>query len=231
MQNVNINDSQTTRIKDLPIIKAPKSSNGKFEKTIIKSFSNFLKSLSKNSPSINSSASEEADSDIKELSDSDKILLSECHKMSFMMEIYLKFITDYEIEENRFLKYSEIDKKNYSNVLVGGQKTSIRNSSQRFFVNETFAGDVNQIKRSLIMPKKFDRVFHLLVDPDDFTVNIDLTPKSTIDKYLSNREIREVSSNDSSVKSYKRIPSRYGEISFDKYFVAIETYNENSVSS
>jgi hypothetical protein len=66
------------------------------------------------------------------------------------------------------------------------------------------------LKKSLISPRKFDRVFHLLVDPDDFIVDTTLTESFALTKYQ----------NDSSSGS------SLDEITFDKYYAAIETYSD-----
>jgi hypothetical protein len=82
------------------------------------------------------------------------------------------------------------------------------------------------LKSDLISPRKFDRVYHTIIDPDDFTVDLNLTSPDVFQKYLSKGDVVK-----SANGSYVRKKTDVNEITFDKYFVSIESYGESATAT
>lgn len=131
------------------------------------------------------------------------------HSTSFLMEEYLNYFAGTSFDEHKYFRYEPIKQmidtefskfvKEISDIEVEDFNSS---SIENFFVGETFLSNANRLMSSLIMPKKFDRVFHILFDPDDFIIDANYSEES----------------------KDKMNP---GMVSFDKYYIAIESYDES----
>jgi hypothetical protein len=92
-----------------------------------------------------------------------------------------------------------------------------------YFLNETFFSDPTLYKKKISYPKKFDRVFSVIIDPDDFYVDESVTPKETLDNL---KEIGVLAGGDDgtsrSSKPYKNKDSGPNDVSLDEYFVTVE---------
>lgn len=109
----------------------------------------------------------------------------------------------------------------------------------------TTLSDVASTTKKLLQPRQFDRVFNVIVDPDDFEVDVEMMLRSeqgsTILKSLiQRREIVEKerptslgpgSSDAASTQTYvcREKNKDEGDISFEKYIVTIETLDEAEV--
>jgi len=142
------------------------------------------------------------------LSDKEKAALINNHSISFLMEEYLRYISGTPFDENRYYKYEMLNQSPSSTGVLGS--SNVDPSVEKFFSEETFLIDLDQLKKSLITPRKFDRVFHIIFDPDDFQIDEMLTSSEAISKYNADKIKRATSD----------------EITFDKYYAAIETYDE-----
>ena len=99
------------------------------------------------------------------------------------------------------------------------------------------------ISKRLLQPKQFDRVFNIVVDPDDFEINVDATQKSPqgsalLRQMIERHEVvekKEQSSlgptSSSSTQTYvsKEKSKDEGDITFEKYIITIETLDEAEV--
>jgi len=90
----------------------------------------------------------------------------ENHIASFALEEYLKFVSGRAFDESIFYRTKNIEKFNVNSLLM----TPSTMGEAEYAKNGLFVGH-NKIIASLIQPKKFDRVFHLAIDPDDFEVD------------------------------------------------------------
>ena len=119
------------------------------------------------------------------------------HSISFLMEEYIRYISNTSFDEHRYHKYDNLSSKERNDMITN--HFSNNQSMQSFIAEESFLTDVKSLKKSLITPKKFDRVFHIIFDPDDFIVTNDdnnqppsATPdKITFDKYYATIETHE----------------------------------------
>jgi len=102
----------------------------------------------------------------------------------------------------------------------------------------TTSSDPVVLSRRLLMPKQFDRVFHLLVDPDDFEIDVTRTSATAYGQHalsalratgdvVNVRQSSAESALHSSVTSQEKLRLRprdhgAGDIAFEKYIVTIE---------
>lgn len=152
------------------------------------------------------------------------------HTDNFMLEEYLNFVTGQSFDENAFF--------NYVQTLTQFDETFINvdlpltEGATQYLKNTSFIGP-NAIKNSLICPKKFDRVFHIFFDPENFIVDQNKTklfqpddknPGVSVIEYYSNKkdivrlqsgEYRRQGANMTAQTDDKKSE-------FDSYFVELE---------
>lgn len=161
------------------------------------------------------------DSDYSFLSDDDFNQIFDNHSISFLLEEYLRYVTDLPFDEQKYQQYAEINPKTqtqFSKFVTEAGGFQLPATAENFYNDETLLTDQNAMIKSLILPKKFDRVFHVIFDPDDFEID-ERTPKKVIEKYVGiDGDISSLSRNDPN------------EPTFDKYYTALETYEGNDAS-
>lgn len=129
-----------------------------------------------------------------------------------------------------------------SNVLIQGV-TTIGNASRMI----TPLTDPGHVARSLFRPKKFDRVFNVIVDPDEFEIDREKTESTeqgrrSLGQMIASGLVNEtVSVGLSTPKSFSKLSSKttkislksrdksQGDVALDKYFVTVESYGEDVV--
>ena len=157
------------------------------------------------------------------LEDSDFVKLFENHSKSFLLEEYLRFVTDLPFDEHRYIKYGELQ-LNPRSTSVGRfvgefQVMPIDQKLTELFGDKAVDTiDPFQEITNLIMPRKFDRVFNIVFDPDDFEVD-ESTPQNILSKYLTgDKTIKDLSINEPD------------EPTFDKYYVLVKSFEGSSAS-
>lgn len=95
-----------------------------------------------------------------------------------------------------------------------------------YFSNETLVIDPSEVKRRISCLKKFDRVFTVVFDPDDFYVDTSVSSKTTLES-LKNLGIlvggdMGTSKDESPYKNRDTVP---GDVTLDEYFVTLEPYD------
>jgi hypothetical protein len=90
-----------------------------------------------------------------------------------------------------------------------------------YFQNETFLLDPVVYKKRISYPKKFDRVFNILIDPDDFYVDQSITAEETLRSLVSIGAIRS----DDLERQYVSRDKGPGDVTLDEYFVTIEPFD------
>ena len=119
-----------------------------------------------------------------------------------------------------------VPKKNILQFLAAsGKLTEALTSSsltQAAQVAKEFLG--NPLLRKIVQPKKFDRVFNIIFDPDSFIIDRSqgATPTSALNNALSNGTIRKVVSGN--VPYYTDNERSFKDPSMFSYFVVIESY-------
>lgn len=95
-----------------------------------------------------------------------------------------------------------------------------------YFMNETFLLQPEILKRRISYFKKFDRVFNVIIDPDDFYVDTALTSEVTL---KSMKQLGILSGGEdlakNTVQPYKHRDTNPNDIFFNEYFVTIEPYD------
>jgi len=158
--------------------------------------------------------------DYQFLNSEEKDELIRNHSMNFLVEEYLNYFSGVSFDEQKYFRYDAIKKiidtefLKFVNQIENTQIQSFNSPSiENYFSGETFLTNIESLKRSLIIPKKFDRTFNIIFDPDDFFINEDLTEKATLKKY-------ELDDDEETFKT------NVGDITFDTYYVAVESYDE-----
>ncbi len=112
-----------------------------------------------------------------------------------------------------------------------------------FSMIQTPLSNAASVIKKLLQPKQFDRVFNIVVDPDDFEVDVEATSKTSqgaavLHQMIERHEIierKEQSSlgptSTSSTQTYvmREKSKSEGDITFEKYIVTIETLDESGV--
>lgn len=135
----------------------------------------------------------------------DKASLLKNHVMSFLLEEYLQFMSDNSFDEQKYLN----------------SRDSINNS----LVNETFFTPLKVLKQRLLSPRKFDRAFHIIFDPDEFVIDTSKTAPDAINDFLNKKII--INKNN----IYQRggdADAKWNEISYDSYHAVLEPFNNNN---
>ena len=148
------------------------------------------------------------------LTEEEKDQITYNHYSSFIAEEYLKFMSDTDFSENV-----------YSNFYMTSGAGTNTFSNKKSIINSTFLNtDANKILESCLKIRKFDRVFHILFDQDDFYVDLVNTPASTIQAALQAGRIDPVVDNNGNTIYKRRKLQSQGNISYDQYFVTVESY-------
>jgi hypothetical protein len=117
--------------------------------------------------------------------------------------------------------------------------TAINTFSQT--INET--SDYKEVCKKMISPKIFDRVFNIIVDPDDFQIDVEEMSKTNAGSEAIKKMFRlgmlvhpdtesgqkgfDVGSTQKYVQA--KFDKSSGDISIDRYFVTIESYGEDVI--
>lgn len=165
------------------------------------------------------------------LSENQASQLKNNHIRSLFMEEYLRFLSGCSFDEQSFFNYgTEIEKIKSVNITAPVNTIGAVN----YLKNTLLIGSDN-IKKMLISPKKFDRVFHVTIDPDDFEIDVVETEKKLKEIELNttvqdlvqryNKAIETVETKDAfnnTVVKYKRKTSKTNEIEFNEFYVDME---------
>lgn len=181
------------------------------------------------------SFSEYFDENYSFLSTEEKKEIYTNHSTSFLMELYVSMLANVKVDEHQYINYELLKERLVSNQ---GYEDFIQNttnaapdvavpanfSAPKFFLNDTFLFDsFPKVRRQLITPRKFDRVLHLVFDPDDFYIN--KSPPSTggtpLNALSRHADVYTVLSNG----ELKRKTASPQQISMDSYFVTFEAYS------
>lgn len=94
-----------------------------------------------------------------------------------------------------------------------------------YFMNETFFLSPDISKRKMSYFKKFDRVFSILVDPDDFYVDESLTNSSTLQSMKNIGILTGGETINGGKSPYRHRDTMPNDPSYNEYFVTVEPYD------
>ena len=121
---------------------------------------------------------------------------------------------EFELPDGSRTKRSVIDTVNSKGLTV-----DMTNTLMSYLTNETFLASPLEIKRRATYPKKFARVFNIIVDPDDFVIDQHNTTAEGLTGLVS-RGIAVKTGG-----AYKLRDTTPEDVTFDDYFVTIEPYS------
>lgn len=103
------------------------------------------------------------------------------------------------------------------------------------------------VSKRILSPKQFDRVFNIAIDPDVFEIDYDKTVKTPHGKvaleqmiqrgeiipssnnYFSQHNMANKTTNENSTYRFRDRDKNQGDATFEKYFIAIESYDEDGI--
>ena len=144
------------------------------------------------------------------------------HIDSIFFEEYLRFTSGVSFDEHSFFNFDKKAKSIDASMIRIPVNTR---GALEYFKNTIFIG-VDEIKKMLVMPKKFDRVFHVAFDPDDFEIDTTYDKFGNIniiDYYVQQGVIVKIANlDDSPVDEYKRAVTANSNVEFNSYHVVLE---------
>jgi hypothetical protein len=137
----------------------------------------------------------------------------------------------------------------------GDVQNTLANASQRYadvmyhdlkttnsFTNMvTSYSDGQAVSAQLLRPKQFDRVFNIIIDPDDFEIDVHATLATPLGKdalqqlieqgdvvSLDRQFTERVDTSTLNLEQYRFVERDKNEsdLAFDKYFVVVESYDQ-----
>ena len=145
------------------------------------------------------------------------------HIDSIFFEEYLRFTSGVSFDEHSFFNFDKKAKSIDASMIRIPVNTR---GALEYFKNTIFIG-TDEIKKMLVMPKKFDRVFHVAFDPDDFEIDTTLRKFGNIDiidYYVQQGIIVKIANlDDSPVDEYKRAVTSNSNVEFNSYHVVLES--------
>lgn len=156
------------------------------------------------------------------ISESESDRIHRNHAISFLIEEYLRWFTDCSFDETRYHNWGALtsvsqiqeDQTTTAGEFITANFTiPIDNTIKSYLRNETFLLSPEVYKRRISYPKKFDRVFHVIIDPDDFVVSTTWSDSDTLNS-LKNKGL---------IVNNRQRQRSNDDISFDEYFVTAES--------
>jgi hypothetical protein len=185
-----------------------------------RNYSFYNKSNAKDDGEVSTMAPPLDDEEYSFLNISEKSQIIENHIISFLLENYLKITTGLVLNETTFnLDNAEAE------ALLSLQKSTIGPddsfSNATYFSDSVFPANVEFIKK-LVAPKKFDRVFNIIFDPE-FQVDVSATQntftgKKLLETMISLGKIKKVGS------EYYDNDKRESDVTLYSYFAVLETH-------
>lgn len=103
---------------------------------------------------------------------------------------------------------------------------NLTDTLKSYLEHETFVLNPDHFKRRVSYPKKFDRVFNVIVDPDDFLVDQTMTDDDSLVYSTENNLLIETrDSSDPGTLRYRHRDTSPEDIYMDEYFVTVEPYD------
>lgn len=100
---------------------------------------------------------------------------------------------------------------------------NLTDTAVSYLRNPTLMTDTHSTKKRIVFPKKFDRVFNILIDPDDFTVVAGTITNIKKQTLVSSGPFEETSGG-----LLKRRNTTQNEMSLNEFFVTVEPYSYTS---
>lgn len=187
------------------------------------------------------------------LSQEERALLYLNHVFSFVLEEYVKWFTGSSIDESRYYNYSGLDEElknisiQYDNYikttggkfdatnLFGSNPPDINNldlivenlqaSVKSYLKNETLLLDTDSYVKKILYPKKFDRTFNIMFDPDDFEIATAEWSSGYAAKYVDQGLLKIVAGGGPTAVYKWNRQTQQSDIYMDEYWITVEPYD------
>jgi len=175
------------------------------------------------------------------------------HVFSFVLEEYVKWFTGSSIDESRYYNYSGLDEElknisiQYDNYikttggkfdatnLFGSNPPDINNldlivenlqaSVKSYLKNETLLLDTDSYVKKILYPKKFDRTFNIMFDPDDFEIATAEWSSGYAAKYVDQGLLKIVKGGGPTAVYKWNRQTQQSDIYMDEYWITVEPYD------
>ena len=93
----------------------------------------------------------------------------------------------------------------------------------------------------MLQPKQFDRVFNVVIDPDDFEIDVVETKKvalgaQALDSLVQQGELIAIDSSTPEKQGFETTAMKYSsrqktanDVTFEKYIVSVESFDDDGV--
>ena len=112
---------------------------------------------------------------------------------------------------------------NFSSVALNFANLS--ESARLYLHNDTFLLNTNAIKKKLVYPKKFDRVFHIAIDSDDWIIDNSKNNLSDLQQAIEQNLLVKFGT------QYKKPTTNKNDPQLEQYFVVVEPFNHEPVKN
>jgi hypothetical protein len=192
---------------------------------------------------VNDSFGSEYDGWSPQLMTEDKKLILANQTTSFLLENYLKIISGFNVSELTFNDIPMVDaKKNASNLGSSSMSNDVFNPAMNESVRDLFSKsnlsaaaekaipNPDLYISKLIQPKKFDRVFNIIFDPE-FELDYDATQtglegadsQALFQSYVDSAKLKQNIQNDN--YSYVDSNKDLNSVELNSYFVTVESHS------
>lgn len=149
------------------------------------------------------------------------------HITSLILENYLKVLSGLEFNESSFLLDEPID---VSKAFFSLYNEDIFNNPESWkLFNRNIRVNSFAYISNLISPKKFDRVFNIIFDPDSFFIDQSKSDSKKLQKLKNSNRIKEISYQEQTY--YIDVDKNFRDPTLNSYFVNVETLSIPEVQS
>lgn len=175
------------------------------------------------------------------LSNEDKLRILNNHKISFILENYIKIISGLNVEESTFALFTDEELEPFYKNLITDQTSEIieqisknsqeeinkyKNTSieQVFNIASVAIPNSDAIISRIVHPKKYDRVFNIIFDPDDFIIDEKESDKDVLGTLKQNKKV--VLKGNYPDLYFVDKDKQFYDASFDSFFVSVQLNEE-----
>jgi hypothetical protein len=155
------------------------------------------------------------------------------HINSDMLTLYIKLLTGADLQEVNFpavdnIVYPTVDQELLGLFNLLEDEEDLQTWAQ-LFTTKTILTDGTRERLELLVPKKYERIFSIIINDDDFPIDEKLTDKSTLATLEQQGIIAERTTTEANtpktVEKYLN-KEKMENISLDRFYVKISTVND-----
>jgi len=144
---------------------------------------------------------------------------------SFFLEEYLRWFTGIRFCESTFENFDGITPDSTPDQIPPGNSIELSSSLFEYFSkNETFGSNIRDLKKKIIHPKKFDRIFNVLISPEDFEIDKNRTIQTIrADVFENLKNQNQIYEIDGKWRDKPFLSKNFKDVCFDEYFVTVDS--------